>query len=95
MPVLDNLTTLIRKARALHDAPHPNGPVLNIEALKATPKLTLPVKPSSEEEDLHHALFESGLYLARRSAGSAPGRRASQDPRVDPKAPSSGNLKSA
>ncbi|PRY78537.1 hypothetical protein CLV76_10697 [Marivita geojedonensis] len=75
MPVLDNLTTLIRKARALHDAPHPNGPVLNIEALKATPKLTLPVKPSSEEEDLHHALFESGLYLARQDAWATLGER--------------------
>ncbi|WP_299790377.1 hypothetical protein [uncultured Marivita sp.] len=75
MPVLENLTTLIRKARNAADATEPSGSVLNVEALKPSSKLKLPVATSSEEEDLHHALFEAGLYLARQDAWGTLGDR--------------------
>lgn len=75
MPVLDNLTTLIRKARNVADASVQAGPLLNIEAMQGTPKLMLPSKATSEEEDLHHALFEAGLYLARQDAWGTLGER--------------------
>ena len=75
MPVLDNLTTLIRKARsAAEDATSGSG-LINIEALHAAPKLTLPVKESSAEENTHAALFEAGLYLARQDAWATLGDR--------------------
>lgn len=75
MPVLDNLTTLIRKARSGVDAPVSGGTLLNIEALKTAPKLNLPIKTTSEEEDMHHALFEAGLYMARQDAWATLGDR--------------------
>ncbi|SHH81550.1 hypothetical protein [Marivita hallyeonensis] len=74
MPVLDNLTTLIRKARNAAETPAPGGALLNIEAMKSS-KLNLPVKTTSEEEDVHNALFEAGLYLARQDAWGTLGDR--------------------
>lgn len=75
MPVLDNLTTLIRKARNAADNSAPAGSLLNIDALRPSLKPKLPVATSSEEEDLHHALFEAGLFLARQDAWGTLGDR--------------------
>jgi len=75
MPVLDNLTTLIRKARNSADAPAPRGAVINIEALRSAPKTAMPVTTTSAEEELRHDLFETGLRLARQDAWSTLGDR--------------------
>ena len=75
MPVLDNLTTLIRKARHAADATAPRGTVINIEALKSAPKLAIPVITTSAEEELQHDLFETGLRLARQDAWGTLGDR--------------------
>lgn len=75
MTVLNNLTSLIRMARGAGAEPAPRGLVLNIEALGTAPKSNLPVVLSSEEEDVHHALFEAGLYLARQDAWATLGAR--------------------
>lgn len=75
MPVLDNLTTLIRKARSASEGPSQGQSVINIEALHSAPKLSLPVKDTSSEETLRSSLFEAGLYLARQDAWSVLGDR--------------------
>ena len=75
MPVLDNLTTLIRKARESADAPLSDGGVINLDALHPAPKLALPVKDISSEEDARSVLFEEGLYLARQDAWGKLGNR--------------------
>ena len=72
---MDNLTTLIRKARNAAVPPADHGRLLNIEAMKSAPKHTLPVVPASEEEGLRQALFEAGLYLARQDAWVTLGER--------------------
>ncbi|MFP7571350.1 hypothetical protein [Marivita sp. S2033] len=69
MPVLDNLTTLIRKARGTTEHPTLTGGLINIDALPQSAKHhNLPVRETSEEEEIRGALFESGLYLARQDA---------------------------
>lgn len=68
MPVLDSLSSLIRKSRRAAEAPIEAGAVLNIEAMQSPPKLQLPFTDTSVEEQLQHALFETGLYLARQDA---------------------------
>lgn len=73
MTVLNNLTSLIRMVRGTASAPR--GTVLNIEALGHAPKSDLPMLVSSEEEDVHHALFEAGLYMARQDAWGTLGER--------------------
>ncbi|MDP4989655.1 MAG: hypothetical protein NWQ37_00380 [Marivita lacus] len=75
MTVLNNLTSLIRMVRGTASAPAPRGTVLNIEALGHAPKSDLPMLVSSEEEDVHHALFEAGLYMARQDAWGTLGER--------------------
>jgi hypothetical protein len=75
MPVLDNLTTLIRKARNASDGSSHGQSVINIEALHSNPKLSLPVKDTSNEERLRSSLFEAGLYLARQDAWGILGDR--------------------
>ncbi|MFA8384379.1 MAG: hypothetical protein ACEPO2_02065 [Pelagibaca sp.] len=75
MTVLNNLTSLIRMVRGTASAPAPRGTVLNIEALGHAPKSDLPIRASSEEEDVHHALFEAGLYMARQDAWGTLGER--------------------
>ncbi|MFP7673509.1 hypothetical protein ACG74X_09155 [Marivita sp. S0852] len=75
MPVLENLTTLIRKARDSVENPMPDGGLINIDALHAAPKLTLPVKDTSAEEDARSQLFEEGLFLARQDAWGTLGAR--------------------
>lgn len=75
MPVLDNLTTLIRKARSASEGSSPSQKVINIEALHSTPKLSLPVKDTSAEEEARTALFEEGLHLARQDAWGILGDR--------------------
>lgn len=75
MTVLNNLTSLMRMVRGTASAPAPRGTVLNIEALGHAPKSDLPMLVSSEEEDVHHALFEAGLYMARQDAWGTLGER--------------------
>lgn len=75
MTVIHNLTTLLRKARDTTQPPRPRGQLLNIEALTAAPRVTLPIRGASEEEDMHQALFEAGLYLARQDAWATLGDR--------------------
>lgn len=75
MPVLDNLTTLIRKARNANEDSCSGPSVLNIEALRSAPRLTLPVKDTSAEEIARSDLFEEGLHLARQDAWSILGER--------------------
>ncbi|MCK0148948.1 hypothetical protein MWU54_02850 [Marivita sp. S6314] len=75
MPVLDNLTSLIRKARNSAETPLSDGGVINIDALHTAPKLTLPEKKTSAEEDARSALFEEGLFLARQDAWTTLGDR--------------------
>ena len=75
MPVLDNLTTLIRKARSASEGPSPGQTVINIEALHSAPKLSLPVKDTSAEELARTTLFEEGLHLARQDAWGTLGER--------------------
>jgi len=75
MPVLDNLTMLIRKARNASDDLSNGQNVINIEALHSAPKLSLPVKDTSNEETLRSSLFEAGLYLARQDAWGILGER--------------------
>lgn len=75
MPVLDNLTTLIRKARSASDEPSSAQRVINIEALHSSPKLSLPIIDTSAEEDARTALFEEGLHLARQDAWGILGER--------------------
>lgn len=75
MPVLDNLTTLIRKARNAAESPVPRGGLINIEALQAGPRLNLPMRDTSAEEVARHALFEEGLHLARQDAWARLGAR--------------------
>jgi len=75
MPVLENLTTLIRKARNGAGTPEPRGMVLNIEALKPGPKQTIRILSSSTEEDRQRELFETGLHLARQDAWGTLGER--------------------
>ena len=75
MTVLNNLTNLIRIARGTASDDAPSRKVLNIEALGKTPKAERPFRVTSEEEDLHHALFEAGLYLARQDAWATLGDR--------------------
>jgi hypothetical protein len=68
MPVLDNLTTLIRKARNSAEDPALRGGLINIDALHTTPRLSLPMRDTSAEEEMRNALFEEGLHLARQDA---------------------------
>ena len=75
MPVLNNLSHLIRKARGAVTDGAPRGTLLNIDALAAAPKSNLPFCYTSEEEDHHHALFEAGLFLARQDAWGTLGDR--------------------
>lgn len=75
MTVLNNLTSLIRRGRGAASDTAPRGKVLNIEALGMTPKSERPFLVTSEEEDVHHALFEAGLYLARQDAWATLGDR--------------------
>ena len=75
MTVLNNLTSLIRMTRGGSSDFAPRGNVLNIEALGSVPKVDLPFRVTSEEEDEHHALFEAGLYLARQDAWATLGDR--------------------
>ncbi|MGJ8604140.1 MAG: hypothetical protein ACSHXH_08445 [Marivita sp.] len=75
MPVLDNLTTLIRKARSASYPGALSTSVLHIEAMPLVPKPDIPFLKTSEEEDLHDALFEAGLYLARQDAWGTLGDR--------------------
>ena len=75
MTVLNNLTSLIRKARDGSSASAPKGKLLNIEALGPSTRSSLPVRARSEEEEVHHALFEAGLYLARQDAWATLGAR--------------------
>ena len=76
MPVLDNLTTLIRKTRdASAGADDGDGGVIHIEALHAAPKFDLPVHDISAEEEARTALFEEGLRLARQDCWDKLGAR--------------------
>ena len=75
MPVLPNLTSLIRIARGAASDSAPHRRTVNIDALGGAPKRDLPVRYSSEEEDHHHALFEAGLFLARQDAWATLGER--------------------
>lgn len=75
MPVLDNLTTLIRKARNSVDSAATRGGLINIEALHTTPRMNLPMPDTSSEEVARHDLFEEGLHLARQDAWARLGER--------------------
>lgn len=75
MPVMNNLTNLIRLARGAAPDAEPRGHVLNIDAIAPPPKSDLPIRFSSDEEDQHHALFEAGLFLARQDAWATLGDR--------------------
>ncbi|WP_439123818.1 hypothetical protein [Marivita sp.] len=75
MTVLNNLTTLMRKARNTAHVPRPRGTLLNIEALPTTSEPALPVLATSAEEEVHRALFEAGLFLARQDAWATLGDR--------------------
>lgn len=75
MTVLNNLTSLIRLARGSASAQAPKSPMLNIEALSNPSKSSISVCLRSEEEDVHHDLFESGLHLARQDDWATLGDR--------------------
>ena len=75
MTVLNNLSSMIRKARGTRSGGAAHRTVLNIDAVGTAPKSNLPICHSSDEEDHHHALFEAGLYMARQDAWATLGDR--------------------
>ena len=95
MPVLDNLTTLIRKARSASEGPSPGQTVINIEALHSAPKLSLPVKDTSAEELARTTLFEEGLHLARQDAWGTLGERDRKSTRLNSSHPSRSRMPSS